>query len=160
MGDKQVVETLVEAGKATPGPPIGPALGPLGVNVTQVVQKINEKTKDLEGMKIPVKIIVDKKTKEFEIELGTPPVSALIKKEVGAEKGASNAREEKIGNITLEQAKKIAEMKLQSLLSYDLKSATKEVIGTCVTLGVTVEGKHPKEIQKEIDQGVHDHIFK
>ncbi|HDJ50955.1 MAG TPA: 50S ribosomal protein L11, partial [Thermoprotei archaeon] len=82
---KQVIEVLVEGGKATPGPPLGPALGPLGVNVAQVVKAINEATKEFEGMKVPVKVIVDVATRQFEIEVGLPPTSALILKELGIE---------------------------------------------------------------------------
>ena len=77
----------LKEGKATPGPPLGPALGPLGVNVVQVVAKINEKTKAFEGMKVPVKVIVDPKTKTFEIKVGTPPTSALLVKEIRLRRG-------------------------------------------------------------------------
>ena len=85
-----VVEALVPGGKASAGPPLGPALGPLGVNVAQVVAKINEQTKDLNGMQVPVKVIVKSRT-EFEIEVGTPPTSALIIKEMGVEKEIGRA---------------------------------------------------------------------
>ncbi|MEK6939213.1 MAG: 50S ribosomal protein L11, partial [Nanoarchaeota archaeon] len=82
---KQVVETMVEGGKATAAPPLGPALGPTGLNIGQVVMEINKKTADLKGMQVPVKVIVDTDTKTFTIEIGTPPASALIKKEAGIE---------------------------------------------------------------------------
>ena len=91
---KSTVKALVDGGKATPGPPLGPALGPLGVNVGQIVAKINEKTTAFEGMKVPVRIIVDKKTKQFDVEVGIPPVSALIRKQLGLEKGAKTAGKE------------------------------------------------------------------
>ena len=148
----QVVEVLVTGGRATPGPPLGPAIGPLGVNVKKVVEEINKKTKEFEGLAVPVKIIV-KEDKSFEIEVGVPPVSALIKKELGIEKGAHKTKHEVVGNLTLEQVIKIAKMKRKQMLSYTLKSAVKEVLGTCVSMGVTVEGKHPKEIIKEINEG-------
>ncbi|HEC96128.1 MAG TPA: 50S ribosomal protein L11 [Euryarchaeota archaeon] len=150
---KQVVEVLVEGGKATPGPPLGPALGPLGVNVAQVVKAINDATKEYEGMKVPVKIIVDPATRQFEIEVGTPPTSALILKEIGAEKGSSNPKTEKVGDLTIEQVIKIAKLKKKDMLSYTLKNAVKEVLGTCVSMGVTVMGKDPREVQKMIDNG-------
>jgi large subunit ribosomal protein L11 len=156
---KQVVESLVEGGKATPGPPLGPALGPLGVNISAVVAAINEKTKDFAGMKVPVKVIVDPKTKAFEIEVGTPPTSALIIKELGIEKGSSDAKSSIVGNLTMEQAVKIARMKRDGMLASSLKAATKEVLGTCVSMGVTVEGKPAKEVQREIDEGKYDHLF-
>jgi len=156
---KQVVESLVEGGKASPGPPLGPALGPLGVNISAVVAAINEKTRDFAGMKVPVRVIVDPKTKSFEIEVGTPPTSALIIKELGIEKGSSDARANIVGNLSMEQAVKIARMKRDGMLAADLKAATKEVLGTCVSMGVSVEGKPAKEVQREIDEGKYDHLF-
>ena len=147
---KQVIEVLVPGGKATPGPPLGPALGPLGVPVPKVIQVINEKTKEFEGMQVPVKVIVDPTTKEFEIEVGVPPVSALIKKELGIEKGSGDSSP--VGNLTLDQVIKIAKIKRKQSLAKDLKGVVKEVIGTCVSMGVTVEGKPAKEFIKEIDK--------
>ena len=153
------VEALVEGGKASAGPPLGPALGPLGVNIMQIINTINEKTKQFDGMKVPVKVLVDPKTKNFEIEVGTPPASSLIIKELGLEKGSGSAATHKVGNLTVDQAIKIAKMKEDNLLGKELKQKTKEVIGTCVSLGVTVEGKKPKEIQKAIDEGEFDSKF-
>ncbi|AMM54262.1 50S ribosomal protein L11 [Pyrococcus kukulkanii] len=156
---KQVVEVLVEGGKATPGPPLGPAIGPLGLNVKQVVDKINEATKDFAGMQVPVKIIVDPVTKQFEIEVGVPPTSQLIKKELGLEKGSGEPRHNIVGNLTMEQVIKIAKMKKDQMLALTLKAAAKEVIGTALSMGVTVEGKDPRVVQKEIDEGVYDELF-
>ena len=156
----ETVEALVEGGKATPGPPLGPALGPLGVNIPKIIQEINEKTKNFGGMKVPVKIMVDPKTKSFEISVGTPPASALILKEVGVEKGSGKSKETKTGNLTMEQVKKIVEMKKGSLLGINTKNMAKEVVGTCVSMGVTVEGKEPKEVLKEINEGKHDEVLK
>jgi large subunit ribosomal protein L11 len=153
------IEALVEGGKASAGPPLGPALGPLGVNIMQIINTINDKTKQFSGMKVPVKVIVDPKTKDFEIQVGTPPASSLIFKELNLEKGSGSAGTHKIGNITVDQAIKVAKMKQDNLLGKELKQKTKEVIGTCVSLGVTVEGKKPKEIQKEIDEGKFDSKF-
>jgi large subunit ribosomal protein L11 len=156
----EVIEALVDGGKATAGPPLGPALGPLGVNIMEVVKAINEKTKAFQGMKVPVKVVVDPNTKSFEISVGTPPTSALIKKELGLEKGSGDARKTKVGNLTLEQVKKISEMKKDSLLGKDIKSRAKEIIGTCQSMGVTVEGKNPKDILKEIDEGKYDDVLR
>ena len=150
------IEVLVEGGKATPGPPLGPALGPMGVNVVQVVAKINEKTKSFEGMKVPVKVIIDSKTKTFEIKVGTPPTSALLVKELGVEKGSGAPNKDKVGSITMEQAIKVSEMKKDSLMGKDQKHRAKEVIGTCVSCGITVEGKDAKTMQKEIKEGKWD----
>ena len=153
------VEALVEGGKASAGPPLGPALGPLGVNIMQIINTINDKTKQFKGMKVPVKVIVDPKTKNFEIEVGTPPAASLILNEIGAEKGASSPSKQKVGNITIDQAIKVAKMKHDSLLGSNIKHKTKEVIGTCNSMGVTVEGKKPKDVLKEIDEGIHDSKF-
>ncbi|NVM55062.1 MAG: 50S ribosomal protein L11 [Candidatus Helarchaeota archaeon] len=160
MSEKVTIEALVEGGHASAGPPIGPALGPTGVNLYQVVQKINELSKDFTGMKIPVKITVNTSTKEFDIELGIPPTSALILKEIEeVQKGSSEPGTNIIGNISLDVILRIAKMKKDVLLSTSLKSAAKEVIGTCVSMGVTVDEKSPKEIQQDIDKGIYDSYF-
>jgi len=156
MGKKQVIDVLVSGGEATAGPPIGPALGPLGLNVKMVVDKINELTKDFHGMRVPVKIIVDVDTKEFDIEVGIPTVSALIAKEAGIEKGSSMPGREYIGNLTFEQVVKISKIINQKLMLKDLKSVVLQVIGTCVSMGVTVEGKNPKDVTQEVKEGLYD----
>jgi large subunit ribosomal protein L11 len=151
-----VVEALVPGGKASAGPPLGPALGPLGVNVAQVVAKINEQTKDLNGMQVPVKIKVKSRT-EFEVEVGTPPTSALILKEVGIEKGTGD--KSTVGNITIEQVVKIDNIKRKTLLSKTLKNAAREVIGTAGSLGVTVDGLPSKEAQLVVANGKYDELL-
>ncbi len=148
----QVVEVLVPGGKATPGPPLGPAIGPLGLNVKAVVDAINEVTVDFDGLPVPVKIIA-KEDRTFDIEVGVPPVSALIKKEIGAEKGSKATNREFVGDLSLDQVMKIARIKKNQMLAYTLKSAVLEVLGTAVSMGVTVEGKHPKDLQQEVREG-------
>jgi large subunit ribosomal protein L11 len=159
MSEKKVVELLVSGGQATAGPPLGPALGPLGVNVMAVVNKINELTKDYAGMKVPVKVTVDPETKTFEVSVGTPTTSALIVSELKIEKGSGNPKAQKVGNLTMGQLIRIAKIKRPELLSKKLKSSVKEILGTCVSMGVTVEGKDPKEVMREIDEGKYDKIF-
>ncbi|MCX8172869.1 MAG: 50S ribosomal protein L11 [Archaeoglobaceae archaeon] len=148
----QVVEVLVTGGQATPGPPLGPVIGPLGLNVKQVVDKINEATKDYAGLNVPVRIIV-KEDKSFEIQVGIPPVSALIKRELKLEKGSANAGKDFVGNIKFEQVVKIAKIKRVDSLSYSLTGVVKEVLGTCVSMGISVDGRNPKEVLKDIDDG-------
>jgi len=160
MGEKKVVEALVSGGQATAGPPLGPALGPLGVNVLTIVNKINEITKNYSGMKVPVKVIVDPETKEFEVNVGTPTTSALIVSELGVQKGSGTPKTEKIGNLSMEQIVRIAKVKGTELLAKNLKAAVKEVLGSCVSMGVTVENKDPREVQKEINEGKHDSLLK
>jgi large subunit ribosomal protein L11 len=159
MTEKKVIETLISGGQATAGPPLGPALGPLGVNVLAIVNKINEVTKDFAGMKVPVKITVDTETKEFEVTVGTPTTSALIVSELKIEKGSATPKTEKVGNLTMEQLIRIAKVKRNEVLAKTLKGAVKEILGSCVSMGVTVEGKDPKEVQKEIDQGKYDQLL-
>lgn len=156
---KQAVEALVDGGKASAGPPLGPALGPLGVNIGQVVSAINEKTKEFEGMKVPIKVIVDPATKKFDIEVGSPPTSALIIKELGIEKGSGDVKIP-VGNLSMDGAVKIAKMKKSNMLAYTLKAAVREVLGVCGSMGVSVEGKPAKEVQKEIGTGVYDEKLK
>ena len=155
----EVLEVLVDGGKASTGPPVGPALGPMGLNIMQVVKDINEKTKAFEGMKVPVKLTIDTKTKEYDISVGTPPTSSLILRELGLEKGSQNPREDKVGDLKMEQARKIALMKRDSLLGGNLTEKVKEVVGTCISMGVTVEGKDPREVQQEINDGVYDSVL-
>jgi len=159
VGEKKIVELLVNGGQATAGPPLGPALGPLGLNVLAVVNKINELTKDYAGMKVPVKVIVDPETKQFEVNVGTPTTSALIVSELKIEKGSGNPKAQKIGNLSMEQLIRIAKIKRSELLSKTLKNAAKEVLGTCVSMGVTVDGKDPKDVIREINEGKYDQIF-
>jgi len=159
MSERRVVEALVNGGQATAGPPLGPALGPLGVNILAIVNKINEITKHYAGMKVPVKIIVNTETKEFEVSVGIPTTSALIVSELGIEKGSGTPKTEKIGNLSMTQVVKVAKMKHTELLARSLKSAVKEVLGSCVSMGVTVEGEDPREVQKEIAEGKYDALF-
>jgi large subunit ribosomal protein L11 len=159
MVDKKIVDLLVSGGQANAGPPLGPALGPLGVNTMAVVTKINELTKDYAGMKVPVKVAVDVENKTFEVTIGTPTASALIVSELKIEKGSGTPNTEKVGDLTMEQVVRIAKVKHPQLLASTLKGATKEVLGTCVSMGVTVEGKDPRDVQIEIDQGNYEELF-
>ncbi len=192
---KSTIEALIDGGKATPAPPLGPQLAIYKVNIGKVIQDINEKTKEYEGMKVPIKIIIDDATKEYEIKIGTPPVSSLIRKELGLKKIAPEKKEEDVeeneevssekkevekkveeevektgkkgkkkeseervivGNLTIDQCIKITKMKRENLLAKDMKKALKEIVATVVSMPVTIEGKSPKEILKEIDEGVYD----
>lgn len=156
----QIIKVLVEGGKATAAPPLGPALGPLGVNIGQVVADINKKTASFSGMQVPVKVIVNPSTKKHNIEVGTPPASALIKKEAGIEKGSGNPLADKVADILIEQIIKIAKMKEDALLGKTLKEKVKEIVGTCNSMGVLVEGKQASETIKDINTGKFDKEIK
>ncbi|MBW3017764.1 50S ribosomal protein L11 [Candidatus Woesearchaeota archaeon] len=150
---EQTVEALVEGGKASAAPPLGPALGPLGVNIGQVVVEINKKTEAFKGMKVPVKVTVDTDTKAFKISVGTPPVSALVKKEAGIDKGSGNPLAEKVADLKIEQVIKVAKMKEDALLGKDMISKVKEVLGSCDSIGVMVEGKQARDVIADINKG-------
>jgi large subunit ribosomal protein L11 len=143
------VSVLVEGGKATPGNPLGPALGPLGVNVVQVVQQINEQTKGFAGMKVPVVIKVNPATRAFTLVVGRPPVAALLLKEAGKEKGSGKAKTETVGDVTLEAVQRIAEAKGEDLFGRSAEEKVNQVIGTCTSMGLTVDGQDPRELLKE-----------
>lgn len=151
------VSVMVDAGKATAAAPLGPALGPLGVNIGEIVKQINEKTKGFAGMKVPVKIIVDS-NKNIELKVGSPPTSALIKKELNIPKGSGNPLEP-VGNLALDQIKKIAEMSLDKLNSTSVKKAANEVMGVCNSMGVNVNGKRARLVIQEVNEGQHDALF-
>jgi large subunit ribosomal protein L11 len=132
----------------------------MGVNIGNVVSQINEKTKAYAGMKVPVTVSVDAKTKSFEITVVSPPTSALIMKEIGIEKGSQNPKSDIRGNISVAQLRKVAEMKLDKLAAYRIKAAVKEVMGVCNSMGVTVEGKPAREAIKEVAEGKYDDLLK
>ncbi|PSH01480.1 MAG: 50S ribosomal protein L11 [Nanohaloarchaea archaeon SW_10_44_10] len=156
MGDKTTIETLVEGGSASAGPPLGPELGPLPADVGEVVSAINEKTKDFEGMEVPVTVEVDEETGEFEVEVGKPPVAQLIFDELGIDGGSGEPNKNKIADMEFETACKVARMKASDLLAMDLRGAVKEVIGSAQAAGITVDGKDAYNIQQEIDEGKYD----
>jgi large subunit ribosomal protein L11 len=160
MADLQTVSTLVTGGQASAGPPLGPALGPMGVNVMQVITAINEKTKDFEGMKVPVTVSIDPATKKWEIEVGIPSSAALLLKEAGIQKGSGTPTTNWVADIKFDAIVKVAKTKLDSSYATSLKSAAKEIIGTCVSLGVKIEGKTPKEVTAEVNAGKWDEKFR
>lgn len=215
MTNVETLDLLVEGGKAKPGPSTAPRLGALKVNIGQLFQDINEKTKEYANMEVPVKVIINTKTRGYKIKIGTPPVSSLLRKELGVKKIAPEKREEEdsflaeteepdegkkkkkkkpgeeeveeeevpevkkkkkgkgkkekkkkkkereiVADVKLEQCVRVAKMKRESLLAKTFKSAVKEVVATCVSMPVTVEGKNPKEVLKEIDEGKYDSVIK
>ena len=156
MGDKTTISTLVEGGEASAGPPLGPELGPLPADVGEVVSAINDKTKDFEGMEVPVDVEVDEETGDFEIEVGTPPVAQLIFDELGISGGSGEPNKNKVADLDFETVCKVARMKSSDLLAMDLRGAVKEVIGSAQSAGITVEGKDAYDVQQEIDEGKYD----
>ena len=156
MANKQTISSLVTGGEASAGPPLGPALGPMGVNILQIINAINEQTKEFQGMKIPVTVSVDADTKKWEIEVGIPSASALLLKEAGIQKGSGTSGTEWVGEVSADMIAKIAKVKLETSYASSLKSVAKQIVGTCVSLGIKVEGKTPKEFTAEINEGKWD----
>lgn len=156
MSETTTVSTLVEGGSASAGPPLGPELGPLPADVGEVVQAINEKTKDFEGMEVPVDVEVNEETGDFTVEVGKPPAAALIKDVVGFETGSGEPNLNKVADMSFSQACRVARMKSTDLLGMDLRGCVKEIIGTAHSMGVTVDGKEAYEVQQEIDAGEYD----
>ena len=132
------IKIVIAAGKATPAPPVGTALGPAGVNIGEFVTKFNEATKKLEGL-IPAEINVYE-DRTFDFILKTPPASSLILKALGIEKGAGKPPSEKVGTITRKQLEDIANIKMPDLNANDLEAAVKIIAGTCRSMGVEVKG--------------------
>lgn len=157
---KEIIELIVDGGKATSGPSMGQKLGPLGINIQTVLDSINKKTTEFVGMKVPVKVIIETKDKSFDIEIGVPPVSELIKKEAGIEKGSGMQKIKKAANLGMEQIIKVAKMKSESMLIHNTKSGVKSVIGSCGALGILVEGKPAKETSIDVDKGLYDDLIK
>lgn len=156
----QTIESLIEGGKATAAPPLGPALGPLGVNIGEIIAEINKKTAAFKGMQVPVKVEVDDVTKAFTISIGTPPASALIKKEAKVQKGSGRPQEEFVADLVIVQIIKIAKMKGNALLGKTMKEKVKEIIGTCNSMGIKVEGIKAIEAIKLVNEGKFDKEIK
>src|SRR5688500_17494187 len=124
MEQKKSISALVSGGEASAGPPLGPALGPMGINVLQVVNTINEKTKEFQGMKVPGKVEIDPDTKKFNVEVGVPPTTALIAKEANAAKGSGTAGNDYVGDISMEGIERITKNE-QSCKSRELTKKKK-----------------------------------
>lgn len=140
MAEKEVVNVIklqIEAGKATPAPPVGPALGSSGVNIMQFVKEFNDRTANQPGMIIPVVITVYQ-DKSFEFITKVPPVAVLIKKSIKIEKGSGKPNKDKVAKITKEQVKAIAEQKMSDLNASTLETAMSMVEGTARSMGVVV----------------------
>ena len=161
MSEKKIeVKALVTGGAASGGPPIGPAVGPTGINIKDVVDAVNEKTMIFKGLTVPVRIMCDPETKQFEIFVETPSTASLLLKELGAEKGSNNPGEDKIGNLSMDQVINVAKAKKDVFLEKSFKSCVKTVIGTALSIGATVEGEDPKQIQQAIENGEYDSVIK
>jgi large subunit ribosomal protein L11 len=152
--NKMIVKLLVDGGAMKPGPALAQKIGPLGLNMGKIISDVNTATKGFAGMKVPVSLNIDTKTKAVKVEVASPPASGLLKKEIGVEKGTGASKKVKVGNISIEQVINIAKTKIA--LEKDLKSAVKSTIGACVSLGILIENKEPKAVSKEVEKGIYD----
>jgi large subunit ribosomal protein L11 len=155
-----IIKILAEGGAMNPGPALSQKLGPAGIPVNQVIQKVNDATKDFKGMKVPVELDVDVGTKEINVKVFSPPASELLKKEFGIEKGSGDQKNIQIANASIEQIISVAKTKMPNLLCNDLKSAVKTILGSCVSLGMLVENKPAVDVISEIDEGKFDKEIK
>ena len=158
MAKQEKVDLMVTGGKASAGPPLGPALAGKGVNIGQIVSDINAKTKEMSGMTVPVTVLVDVEAKTYDIKVGVPPSSALLKKEADVEKGSGKAGSLLASALTVEHLIKVAKIKQETSLGNTLKDIVKELAGTCVSLGFQVEGMHPRDFIKQVDEGKFDKL--
>ena len=153
------IKLLVDGGAMKPGPALSQKLGPAGISINKVIEEVNKATENFKGMKVPVELEVDLGTKEFQVMVFSPPVSELIKKELGIEKGSGIHKKSNAANASIEQIIKIAKTKQQNLLCNDLKSCVKTVLGSCVSLGILVESKLAKDIEKEVEEGIYKDLI-
>ncbi len=150
------INLLVEGAAMKPGPALSQKLGPAGIPINKVIEEVNKKTTSFKGMQVPVEIRVDVGTKTFEVQVFSPPVSGLLKKEAGIQVGSGLQKKSKSGNLSIEQIISVAKSKMENLLCKDLKTAVKTVVGSCGSLGILVENMEPLQIEKLIDEGKFD----
>lgn len=143
-----------------PGPAIAQQLGPKGINMGKVISQVNDSTKGFTGMKVPVELDINEKTKEFFVRVSSPPTSELLKKEFSLEKGSEKISEKKVANASIEDVIKISLIKKANLLDKDLKKAVKSILGTCASVGILVENKNANEVSKEVEEGKFDKEIK
>jgi large subunit ribosomal protein L11 len=153
---EKTLNFIVNGGKATGGPPIGPALGPMGVNIMAIVNEINAQTVEYDGLPVPVDITIDTDTKEFNVKVGMLTTFALISQASGISKGSGEPNSKYVADLDFEQLIGIAKKKRQGIYAATLKNAVREVLGTCQSSGVTIDGRPAKEVQEAIKAGEFD----
>ncbi|RLG61025.1 50S ribosomal protein L11 [Candidatus Geothermarchaeota archaeon] len=157
--DIKRIRITVTGGKAKPSPTLTSTLSPLGISIDEVINKINEVTKKFEGMNIVVNVIVNTKTKEVKVEPKIPTTTELLLRAVGANKPSGDPMHQKIGDLPFEKIVEIALLKKPQLLAKTLKGAIKMILGSARSIGITIDGKDPKQVSKEVDKGLYDHIL-
>lgn len=156
---ERLIRVRVEGGKASQAPPLGPTLKQFGLDVNEVVSKINELTKDFEGLEVHVDIYVNPTTKEYRIEVKSPTTASLLLKFAGVQQPSGDPAHKKVGNISFEKVVEVAILKRNELNAKTLKSAVKSVISTAGSIGLTIDNKEFKQVLKEVDEGLYDEIL-
>ena len=151
-----IIKLLIEGANMKPSPAIAQQLGPIGLNINKIILDVNNLTKNFKGMKIPIELDINDKTKEIKIKTSLPPTAELLKKELGIELGSADHKNVKVANASIEDIIKIVKIKYSEMLEKDLKNAVKSILGTCLSLGVLVENENPKNIIEEVNQGKFD----
>jgi large subunit ribosomal protein L11 len=155
-----IIKLLVEGGKMTPGPAVAQQLGPIGINLTQLISDVNLKTKSFSGMNVPVILNVDSSTKKYTISVASPPASELLKKELGIEKGSGERLKVRVGNLAFERVIFVASQKHDNMLSNDFLGSLKSILGTCQALGILVDSKEIKDVFEDLKNGKYDAMIK
>ena len=148
-----IIKLLVEGGNMTPSPAVAQQLGPMGINMGQVISDVNVATSEFKGVTLPVHLTVNPETKEVSIKVLSPPTSELIKKELKIEKASGARLKQRVGNFAIEQVILVSKAKHDHMLSNDFIATVKSIIGTCQALGVLIENKEAKEILEKISEG-------
>jgi len=152
-----LIKLMVDGGDMKPSPTVAQQLGPMGINMGKVISDINVATKEFKGMTVPVNLDVNGKTKAYTIKVLSPPVSAMIKKELSLESGSGARKKTLVGNISFEQIIAITKVKHSGMLAKEFLSALKSVIGSCMSIGILIDSKDPKQVIEEINEGKYDY---
>lgn len=160
MPKMKIIKVQVKGGEAKPEPPLGPAIADAGLNVTEVIENINKLTEKYKGYTVTVKVIIDLDTKSYNINVELPTTTSLLLSIAGASEPSGDPAHKKIGNVGFEDIVRAAILKKSDLTAKTLKAAIKSILGSAKSVGLTVDGKDPKEVSKEVDQGLYDEIIR
>ncbi|BCU68312.1 50S ribosomal protein L11 [Sulfolobales archaeon HS-7] len=156
----KTLKFTVEGGQARPGPPLGPTLSQMGINVAEAVKRINDVTADFKGMTVPVTLEIDTDTKKYEVKVGIPTTTALLLKAAGAQTPSGDPAHKKIGNISLKDVVNVAITKKDSLTAKTLEGAVITILSSAATIGLTVENEEPKKVISDIYNNKYSEMLK
>ncbi len=148
-----IIQLLIDGGDMKPGPAIAQKIGPLGINMGKVISEVNAATKDFKGMKVPVELNINEKTKSFTVKTSSPPTSELLKKEMAIETGSADHKKVQVANASIEDIIKVSKIKFPDMLQKEFKSAVKSVLGTCASIGILVENEDANDLIQRVAKG-------